>query len=167
MNQLSTFKSIRGFIFDVDGVFTNTQIGLTETGDQVRKFTVRDHYAVRRALKLTYKICVITAGRSIGVEKNLRSLGIEYVYSNTSDKKPAFIDFLIKSKLDESQILYMGDDLPDLPIMKLVALPTCPFDAVPEILEISKYVSPYKGGEGCVRDVIEKVLKLNEQWTTA
>lgn len=167
MNQLSAFKSVKGFIFDVDGVFTNALIGLTETGDQVRQFTVRDHYAVRRALKLGYKICVITAGRSIGVEKNLRNLGIEYIYSNTSDKKPAFIDFLIKAKLDESQILYMGDDLPDLPVMKLVALPTCPCDAVPEILEISKYTSPFKGGHGCVRDVIEKVLKLNQQWITA
>ncbi len=167
MNHLQAFKNIKGFIFDVDGVFTNTTISLTENGDQVRQFTVRDHFAIRRAIKLGYHICIITAGRSEGVEKNLRNLGIHYIYSNTSDKKPAFIDFLIKSKLEESQVLYMGDDIPDIAVMKLVALPTCPADAVPEILEISKYVSPFKGGEGCVRDVLEKVLKLNHQWNFA
>ena len=164
MNQLEIFHGIKGFIFDIDGVFTNSMIILTETGELSRQFNVRDHYAIRKAIANNYKICIITAGNSVGVEKNLQNLGIEYIYTKIRDKKPAFIDFLIKSKLEESEVLYMGDDMPDLPVLNLVALPTCPADAIPEVKAISKYISPLRGGEGCVRDVIEKVLKLNNQW---
>lgn len=164
MNQLEVFRNIKGFIFDIDGVFTNSMVTLTESGELSRQFNVRDHFAIRKALSHDYKVCIITAGNSIGVEKNLNYLGIKNIYTKIRDKKPAFIDFLIQSKLNESEILYMGDDIPDLPILKLVALPTCPADAIPEVKAISKYISPLKGGEGCVRDVIEKVLKLNNQW---
>ena len=119
---------------------------------------------MKAALEAGLKIAIITGGKSEGVVGRLKGLGIVDIYTNCRIKTDAFEELLLTYQLDKSQILYMGDDVPDLEVMQQVALPACPADACPEIKSICKYISPYKGGEGCVRDVIEKILKLNGRW---
>jgi len=164
MNILERFKKIRTFIFDVDGVLTNGELIIFEDGSLVRKMNVRDGYAMKWALQQKYQIAIITGGSSKGVTERLRLLGIEDIYTGVQNKKEAYADFLAKKQVREENILYMGDDIPDYEVMRRVGFPTCPQDAAPEILEISQYVSPFEGGAGCVRDVIEKVMRINGKW---
>jgi 3-deoxy-D-manno-octulosonate 8-phosphate phosphatase (KDO 8-P phosphatase) len=163
-NVLSRFKDIHTFIFDVDGVLTNGNVLVTEKGELLRSMSVRDGQAIRMAVEEGFRILVLTKGKSEGVILRLRDLGIQDIVSNLEKKLKAYEEFLDAYNLDEEGILYMGDDVPDFEVMRRVGLPTCPNDAVPEIKEICHYISPFKGGEGCVRDVIEKVMKLNGVW---
>ena len=164
MNHLEIFSSIHTFIFDVDGVLTNNEVLITEKGELLRKMNVRDGMAIKMAIEKGFKIAVITGGRSEGVTKRLEALGIKDIYSGISDKLEAFEEFVTQYELDPLGILYMGDDLPDYPVMRRVGLATCPKNAAPELFPITNYVSPYNGGEGCVRDVIEKVMRLQGNW---
>lgn len=164
MNHLEIFSSIHTFIFDVDGVLTNNEVLITEKGELLRKMNVRDGMAIKMAIEKGFKIAVITGGRSEGVIKRLEALGIKDIYSGISDKLEAFEAFVTQYELDPLGILYMGDDLPDYPVMRRVGLATCPKNAAPELFPITNYVSPYNGGEGCVRDVIEKVMRLQGNW---
>jgi 3-deoxy-D-manno-octulosonate 8-phosphate phosphatase (KDO 8-P phosphatase) len=125
---------------------------------------VRDGYAVKMALNAGYQIVIITGGSSEGVKLRLQSLGIEDIFSGVSKKIEVFQRYLDRSGMDPQGILYMGDDLADREVMQKVGFPACPADAVPEIRSISDYISPYPGGHGCVRDVIEKTLKLADKW---
>ena len=165
-NILERFRPIRNFIFDVDGVLTDNRIVVFENGDFVRIFNVRDGEVMKRALRYGFRIAIITGGRSEGVVKRLVTLGIPepMIYKGVFNKIEAFDDLCFDHHFDPATTLYMGDDLPDIPVMKKVALPTAPADAVPEVLAAAEYISPLKGGNGCVRDVIEKVLKLNGKW---
>ncbi len=165
MNQLEKFKDIHTFIFDVDGVMTDSDVLITESGELLRKMNIRDGYAMKRAIRDGYRIGIITGGSSEGVRKRLEALGITDIYVGRFEKMEAFEEFVSKHDLDPDGILYMGDDVPDYPVMRRVGLPTCPSDAIPEILEFSAYISPYKGGAGCVRDVIEKVMRLQGKWS--
>ena len=164
MNQLETFATINTFIFDVDGVLTNSQVLVTEEGNLLRHMSIRDGYAIKLAVNKGYNVCIITGGRSEGVKKRLEGLGVKDIYIGISDKMSAFEEYIEKNELDTDYVLYMGDDMPDYPVMTKVGLPTCPADAAPELFSIAKYVSPKDGGKGCARDVIEKVLKLNGDW---
>ncbi len=164
MNLLEKFRDIHTFIFDVDGVFTNSDLLILENGNLLRKMNVRDGYAVKRAIKSGYRICIITGGTSSGVVTRLESLGISDIYSGINDKLDTFEEFVITYDLDTSGILYMGDDIPDYEPMRRAGLPCCPQDAANEIVDVSQYISPKNGGDGCVRDVIEKVLKLHGKW---
>ena len=164
MNHLEIFSTIHTFIFDVDGVMTNNEVIITEKGELLRKMNLRDGLAIKMAIEKGFKIAVITGGRSEGVIKRLEALGIKDIYSGKSDKLEAFDEFINQYDLDTLGILYMGDDLPDYPVMRRVGLATCPKNAAPELFPIANYVSPYKGGEGCVRDVIEKVMRLQGNW---
>ncbi|MBK8492302.1 MAG: HAD-IIIA family hydrolase [Saprospirales bacterium] len=164
MNTLERFQPIHTFLFDVDGVLTNSELIILEDGSLIRKMNVRDGYALKRAVAQDYRIGIITGGSSTGVTSRLRQLGIEDIYTGVENKKEAYEDFLQKHQIDEETILYMGDDVPDYEVMRRVGLPTCPRNAAPEILEISQYVSPIEGGYGCVRDVIEKVLRIHGKW---
>lgn len=165
MNTLERFRPIRAFIFDVDGVMTNGEVIVMEDGSLIRKMSVRDGYALQRAVRQGYKVAIITGGSSSGVADRLRTLGIEDIYSGIQDKLEAYEDFLEKNeRLQEDQILYMGDDHPDFEVMRRVGLPTCPRNSAPEILQISQYISPLEGGMGCVRDVIEKTLRIHDKW---
>ena len=119
---------------------------------------------MKMALNANYRIIIITGGRSVGVVDRLKALGIEQVYSGVWNKIEKYDEILKLFDLNEEHILYMGDDLPDYPVMRRVGMPCCPADAVQEVKSISLYVSPRKGGDACVRDVIEKVLKLNGDW---
>ncbi len=164
MNQLETFRDIKTFIFDVDGVITNSELIVFEDGKLLRKMSIRDGFALKMAINAGYRVAVITGGKSEGVKNRLAALGIQDIYTNAQDKLEAYEDYIYTFELDENKILYMGDDVPDYPVMRRVGFPTCPKDAAVEIIQLSQYISPYEGGAGCVRDVIEKVLKLNGEW---
>lgn len=157
-------RAVKGFIFDVDGVFTNNNILITEAGELLRTMNVRDGQVVKWALQAGYDICIITGGRSEGTKKRLTELGITEYYSGVKEKLPVFQSFLERSGLLSSEICYMGDDLPDIPVLRRVIVSACPSDSVPEVMEICDYISPIPGGAGCVRDVIEKVMKIQGKW---
>jgi len=164
MNTLAPFRSIDTFIFDVDGVLTNSDILVTEEGDLLRTMNTRDGFAIKTAIEEGYRVIIITGGGSKGVIKRLQGLGVEHIFAKVKDKLSQFSQVVKSFSIDPNQVLYMGDDLVDYKVMMEVGLPVCPADACQEILEISKYISPLNGGKGCVRDVIERVLKLHQKW---
>ena len=164
MNHLEHFRNVRTFLFDVDGVLTNNQVLVMEDGKLLRHMSIRDGYALKRAVQTGFRVAVITGGKSQGVRERLRNLGVTDVYMGYQEKMEAFQDYIDLYDIDPEEILYMGDDIPDYLPMRKVGLPACPADAVPEVMAIAKYISPYKGGQGCARDVIEKVLRLHGKW---
>ena len=157
-------KSIKAFAFDVDGVFTDGLVYLFPGDEFVRSVNIKDGYAVQHAVKMNYPIAIISGGNSEGVVERFRKLGVTDIYMGSSNKWDQYEDFRMKYGFENSEILYMGDDIPDYEIMKAAGVATCPKDAATEIKEVAAYVSDRKGGEGCVRDVIEQVLRLNDDW---
>jgi len=164
MSVLQLFKPVKVFVFDIDGVLTDGSLLVFESGEQVRRMNIKDGYAMRLAIKKGYRIVVISGGSGKGVSLRLEKLGITDVFLQVENKKQVLEVFMKEHQLNWKNILFMGDDVPDLELMKLSGLSCAPADAVPEIRQIAKYISSYNGGEGCVRDVIEKVLKLNDHW---
>lgn len=164
MSVLEKFKPITTFVFDVDGVMTDGSVQVFDTGEQVRRMNTKDGYSLQLAVKKGYRVLVISGGSSEGVRLRLQGLGISDVFLKVKDKKEKLLQCIHEYGLEEKQILYMGDDIPDYTVMKLVGLACAPVDAVPEIRHIATYISAFAGGQGCVRDVIEKVLKLNGHW---
>jgi 3-deoxy-D-manno-octulosonate 8-phosphate phosphatase (KDO 8-P phosphatase) len=164
MNVLEHFQDISTFVFDVDGVMTDGGVLLLENGLQARRMNIKDGLALQMALKNNYKVLVISGGSSEPVISRLQYLGLEEVHLGLKDKLKFMEGFLEQNNLAWREILYMGDDLPDIPVLQKAGLPACPADAAIEVKKISKYISPVNGGYGCVRDVIEKVLRLNDHW---
>ncbi len=164
MNVLAGFKNIKLFVLDVDGVLTDGSLLIFEDGQQVRRMNIKDGYALQLAVKKGYRVLVISGAKSKAVKKRLSLLGIKDAFFAVEDKVQLMMKFVSKFRLEKEQVLYMGDDMPDLESLKMAGLACCPADAVPEIKEIAHYISPLNGGDGCVRDVIEKVLKLNGHW---
>jgi 3-deoxy-D-manno-octulosonate 8-phosphate phosphatase (KDO 8-P phosphatase) len=164
VHYLDQLKDVKAFVFDVDGVLTDNKVLVNEDGDLLRSFHIRDGQGIKYALAAGYPIGIITGGRSKGVMRRLNALGIEHVYAGTTDKLPAFVEFLHTHKLTASDVLYIGDDLPDLVIMKQAGMAVCPDDAVVEVKAVSDYISQLRGGDGMVRDIIEKVLKVQGKW---
>ncbi len=156
---------IHTFIFDVDGVFTNGHVLLQPGLDPVRTFYTRDAYAVQHALKEGLRIIVITGGVSQGVSESFARLGVTEFHSSVADKNGK-LDELVAHGLDLEHTAYMGDDIPDLRVMQRVGLPCCPADAAEEIKAISRYISRFNGGCGCVRDVLEQAMKVQDKWLT-
>ena len=163
-NFKEDLKRVKAFIFDVDGVFSSSIIMLHPSGELMRTMNIKDGFAVHYLMKLGYPVAIITGGNSEPVRERFRNLGIKDIYLNSREKIIDFEDFRQKYDLNPADILYMGDDLPDLPVMKAVGFPTCPSDAVDEIKSISSYISHKSGGDGCVRDIIEQVLRLHGKW---
>ncbi|AOM78325.1 KdsC family phosphatase [Pedobacter steynii] len=161
---LQKLKEITTFIFDVDGVLTNGDILASDSGEFLRTFNIKDGYALQLAVKRGYQVGIISGGKGQAMQKRFEGLGIKAIFLGVSDKVTVLESYLEKIQVNTNQVLYMGDDIPDLKVMKMVGLPTCPADAVPEIKAISQYVSPYTGGKTAVRDVIEKVLRVQENW---
>lgn len=155
---------ISTFIFDVDGVLTNGMLTIMPSGELVRHMNVKDGYAMKIALNKGFRVCIISGGTNEAVKSRLAALGIEDIYLGAHDKIHQYNEIVDKYNLSAENVLYMGDDIPDLPVMQKVGLASCPNDAVPEIQNASKYISNLKGGEGCVRDVIEQVLKVQGKW---
>ncbi len=164
MNILEGFKKITTFIFDIDGVLTDGTVLVMENGLQARQMNIKDGFALQMAIKNNYRVLIVSGGNSPQVTNRLEKLGIKDVHMSVGDKKTFITEYMLKNKLTKDQLLYMADDLPDLPVMSIVGMPCCPADAVNEIMEAVQYISPFKGGNACVRDVIEKVLKLNDHW---
>jgi 3-deoxy-D-manno-octulosonate 8-phosphate phosphatase (KDO 8-P phosphatase) len=158
MNEITTF------IFDIDGVLTDSSVHITPTGEMLRIMNIRDGFAMKAALESGYNVCIISGGSNEGVRIRLRNLGITDIYMGTPDKVETFKEYAELYQIKPENVLYMGDDIPDYHVMKLVGLPTCPQDASPEIKAISNYISHVNGGKGAVRDVIEQVMKVQGKW---
>lgn len=158
MNHITTF------IFDVDGVLTDGTVHVSQTGEMLREMNIRDGFAMKAALESGYHVCIISGGSNEGVRIRLRNLGITDIHLASPNKVETFKEYIELYNIKPEQVLYMGDDIPDYHVMKLVGLPTCPQDASPEIKAISNYISHVKGGKGAVRDVIEQVMKVQEKW---
>lgn len=150
-------------MFDVDGVLTNGEV-LLINNDVIRTLHSKDGYALQYASKKGYKIFIVTGGNSADVKVRLEGLGVTEVHLRSSDKLAIYEDILKRHHLKDEEILYMGDDIPDIPVMKRVGTSTCPQDAVSEVKQASHYQSPFDGGKACVRDVIEQVLKVQGNW---
>lgn len=165
MNPYQRFGKINHLIFDVDGVFTNANILATDD-DMLRTTNVRDGYAIRKALNNHIPISIISQGTSDTVTKRLEYLGIAEIYLKVKGKMKVFNAICENNNIKPSEILYMGDDLSDIPVLNTVCLAACPFDACQEVLDVAHYISPYKGGKGCIRDVVERVMKMKGIWST-
>ncbi|MDE0598610.1 KdsC family phosphatase [Dokdonia genika] len=155
---------ITTFIFDVDGVLTDGKLHITTEGQMHRTMNVKDGYAIKAALDAGYNICIISGGTDEGVRSRLQKLGISDVALGAHNKMEHLEVYLKDKQIAPENILYMGDDIPDYPVMQFAGLPCCPQNAVKEIKDISKYISHKNGGQGCVRDVIEQVLKVQGNW---
>lgn len=162
--MLKGFKQITCFVFDVDGVLTDSTLLVLDDGQQARRMSIRDGYALQLAIKKGYKVLIISGAYSEAVKTRLNKLGIQDVFMKVENKEQLLSEYVKSNGLKKQQVLFMGDDIPDYTVMKSVGLACCPADAAPEIKHISQFISASKGGKGCVRDVIEKVLKLNEHW---
>lgn len=158
-------KEITTFIFDVDGVLTTGDVLASSTGELLRTFNIKDGYALQLAVKKGYHVCIISGGKGQAMELRFAGLGIPDVYLGVSDKVEIYTEYITKYGINASQVLYMGDDIPDLNVMKLAGVATCPADASTDIKAICDYISPFPGGRTAARDVIEKVLKLQECWS--
>ncbi|WP_299229576.1 HAD family hydrolase [uncultured Psychroserpens sp.] len=157
-------KHITTFVFDVDGVLTDGTVTIMTNGEMLRRMNIKDGYALKTAIDAGFKVCIISGGSNLGVQKRLEGLGITDIYLGAHNKIEQFNEYLNTHNLKRENVLYMGDDIPDIPVMKEVGLPTCPQDAVMEIKAISKYISHKNGGKGAVRDVIEQVMKMHDKW---
>jgi 3-deoxy-D-manno-octulosonate 8-phosphate phosphatase (KDO 8-P phosphatase) len=161
---LQRLKEVTTFIFDVDGVLTDGSILASESGEFLRSFNIKDGYALQLAVKKGYLVCIISGGKGAAMQKRFEGLKLQEVFLDVSEKVKVYETLVSKYKLERKQVLYMGDDVPDLKIMALVGVPTCPADAVPDVKAISSYISPFDGGKTAVRDIIEKVLRVQGTW---
>ncbi|HEY1020259.1 MAG TPA: HAD hydrolase-like protein [Sediminibacterium sp.] len=162
--MLHKFKHITTFVFDVDGVLTDGNLLVLPGGVMARTMNIKDGYALQLAVKKGYHVLVISGGNSPEVKDRLEKLGVTHVWMQVSDKPAVLKEYMQQHQLAAETVLYMGDDIPDLQVIQLAGLPCCPADAVQEIKEKSVYISHLTGGTGCVRDVIEKVMKLRGDW---
>lgn len=162
---LDKFKTIDTFVCDVDGVFTNGQLLVSEEGQLLRSMSAKDGFAVRKAIEAGYEFIIITGGRSEGVRLRFQALGVNHIYSGIHDKLSCFNELIQEGIiLHPNKCIYMGDDILDLKLLQNVGVSACPKDAIMEVKQTVDYISPYQGGTGCVRDIIEKVLKLHNKW---
>ena len=157
-------SSVSTFIFDIDGVFTDGMVQLMPDGQMIRKLSVRDSYAVQYAIKKKFEIAIITGGNSLAVKEGLQYLGVRHIFLESSNKSLVFDKFMSDYGHRPENVLYMGDDIPDYHVMSKVGVAACPSDACEEIKRISHYVSHFPGGHGCVRDIIEQTLKVQNMW---
>jgi len=155
---------VKAFIFDIDGVLSLQTVNLNSFGVPNRTVNLRDGYAMQLAVRKGYPICVISGSSSKDYKKRLKLLGVTDIYLNSHSKLDHFNTFLKKYNLSKSDVLFMGDDIPDYEVMKEAGVAVCPSDADSEIKQVASYISDKKGGEGCVRDVIEQVLRLHNKW---
>lgn len=162
--MLASLKKITCFVFDVDGVLTNGEVIVMPNGILVRKMNIKDGYALQLAIKKGYHVWVISGGNSEEVEDRLRKLGITEVHMRVKDKRALLQELSILHGIALDEILFMGDDMPDYEAMSIVGIAACPKDAAVDIKSISTYIALANGGDGCAREVIEKVLKLNDRW---
>lgn len=167
-SKMTNFKEdlmrVRAFAFDVDGVLSSEIVPISTSGEPIRTVNLKDSFAIQKAIKLGYPVAIITGGNSDSVRKRYSLLGVKDIYFSAARKVPEFNDWISRRDIKAEEVMYMGDDLPDCGVMKLVGVPVCPADAVVEVKSLCKYISDRKGGHGCVRDVIEQVLRAHGRW---
>ena len=163
-NFKEDIAKVEAFVFDVDGVFTDGGIIPLADGDFIRKYYAKDGYAVAYAIKMGYKVVIISGGRGAILEKRFRHFGVEELHLDVGNKLACLEDVIARLGLNRENVLFMGDDIPDLECMRAVGLPVAPADAAWECIEASRYVSEFEGGKGCVRDIIEQVLRAHGVW---
>ena len=163
-NYKSKLHQIKALLFDVDGVFTDGTVLVTESGDLLRAHYAKDGYAIRCAVQQGYPIGIITGGTSQTIVKRFEMLGVTDLYLGARDKMKPFLHFCEKYQISPSQALYMGDDIPDLEVLQACGLPCAPADAAPEVKSVAEYISFCVGGQGCVRDVVEQMMRLHGKW---
>ena len=163
-NYKQRLSQITTLLFDVDGVLTDGKVIITTEGEMYRQMDTKDGYALKCALDAGLKIVIISGGTNEGVRNRLKALGVYDIYLGAHHKLDAYQDILDNYDLKPENMLYMGDDVPDIPVMEKVGVSCCPQDAVTDVLQISDYISPKKGGEGCVREIIEQVLRVQGKW---
>ncbi len=164
MTVYSKFTQIEAIVLDIDGVLTDNQILVTDHGEFLRTFNVRDGYAIKRAVAQGFRVAAISGGRSVGVRKRLEVLGVEEIHLGVEQKLPVLQRLTQIWNIPASKFAYMGDDIPDVPPLLYCGLACCPSDAVQEVLDTAAFISPYPGGRGCVRDLIEKILRAQTKW---
>lgn len=164
MSYKTLLRDITTFVFDVDGVLTDGTVLITTDGEMLRRMHIADGYALKTALERGYRICVISGGTNEGVRKRLRNLGVTDIYLGVHHKIEPLKEYMELYEIAPQNILFMGDDLPDIPALELVGVPSCPQNAAPEVKAVSKYISHKNGGEGCVREIIEQVMKVRGHW---
>lgn len=164
INYKEILKNIKAFIFDVDGVLTDGKLHISENGQLLRQMSVKDGYAMKQAVKKGYEVCIISGGNNPAVKTRLKDLGITNIYLGIDDKMERLDEFSDVYGIPLDNICYMGDDIPDLQVMQAVGMAVCPQNAVSEIKAISHYISHRNGGEACVRDIIEQVMKAQDKW---
>ena len=158
------FKDINTFVFDVDGVLTDGTVWSYDQTEFVRRFYIKDGYAIEKAIQAGYHVAIVSGGNEKGVHQRLTFLGVQHIYLGIKNKKETLEELQGVLNIKANTVLYMGDDIPDIAPMKQVGLPCSPADAAIDAIEASKYVSPFKGGKGAVRDVIEKVMRVRGDW---
>jgi 3-deoxy-D-manno-octulosonate 8-phosphate phosphatase (KDO 8-P phosphatase) len=163
-NFKEKLMDVKAFAFDVDGVLSHTVVPMFPNGEPMRMANIKDGYALQLAVKLGYKIAIITGGNTEAVRTRYAALGITDIYMGRSSKLATYYEWRDAHQLTDEQIIYMGDDMPDLPILKHVGIPTCPADACHDVKQACQYISPFTGGNSCVRDIIEQVLRAQNNW---
>ena len=163
-NYKSKLEQIKAFAFDVDGVFTNGMVQVSESGDLLRSYNAKDGHIIRTAIQHGYKVAIITGGVSPTIPLRFNPMGVFDIYLSSFSKLPDFERFCAKYDLQPNEVLFMGDDIPDIEVMQHCGLACCPSDAVPEVKAVAHYISPQAGGGGCVRDVITQVMKIQGKW---
>ncbi|MEO6636850.1 MAG: 3-deoxy-D-manno-octulosonate 8-phosphate phosphatase [Ginsengibacter sp.] len=164
MNVLVGLQNVKAFVFDMDGVLTDGSLIVDYENKWLRTMNIKDGYALQLAAKTGYHIAIISGSDAPPVVERLHKLGITDVFMKVTDKKSLLEKYMIDNALPAGQVLFMGDDIPDYECMQTAGFASCPADAAIEIRQLCSYISPFKGGHGCVRDVIEKVMKLNNHW---
>ena len=156
---------IKTFIFDIDGVLTDGKVLINSDGELLRSFDTKDGYAIKCALIKGFKVAVISGGKNEAVRERFQELGVLDIYLGAHHKLEAYQDLLNNYNLNPEEILYIGDDIPDIPVMEKVGLGCCPADAVSDVKAMADYISHKEGGKGCVRELIEQVLRVQGKWT--
>lgn len=164
MNYKERLIEIKAFVFDVDGVLGSDKVLLNPDGELLRTMNIKDGFAINYAIRLGYKFAIITGGNNESIRTRFNSLGIKDIYLKSENKIIDYNDFIQKNQITDSQVLYMGDDIPDYEVMKRVSIATCPKSAAEEIKAICHYISHQNGGDGAVRDVVRQVLMAQERW---
>lgn len=157
-------KKIKGIAFDVDGVLSTSTIPLSEQGEPLRMISTKDGYALQLAVKRGLNLAIITGGKTFGIKKRFESLGITDIYMGANQKLPVLEEWMKKHNLKPDEVIFVGDDIPDIPALEAVGLPCCPSDAAPEVINICSYISRIAGGYGVGRDILEQVLKAKGIW---
>lgn len=163
-NFKEILTEIRAFVFDVDGVFTNCQVMITPDGQMLRQFNVKDGLAVVRAVEMGYPIAIISGGKGAQLRQRMQSLGVNHIYLEQQSKTESLVDFSVKCGIPLHEMMYVGDDFPDISPMRAVRLAVAPRDAADAVRAIAHYTSAFDGGCGVVRDAIEQVLRARGDW---